>query len=138
MRKLIAVASAAALVLVIAAPVGGTPATRSPFDGFIHFCSSGPEDVRVTPGGTVRIRGSNTNQWATGNPYINGIESNVVLVNFSPVSGIVRLNVTLVPDAFPGSSWEIVQTIHFRPDGSVPSQGVGHGTGALNGMSHFH
>ena len=137
MRKLIAVASAAVLVLVTVATAAVASATRTPFVGFIHFCSSGPPDtVIVTPGGTEHIRGAtNINQWATGNSLIDGFENNVVLINFNPVSGIVRLDVTLEPAEYPGSTWEITQTIHFRPDGSVPSHGVGHGTGALQGMT---
>ena len=124
-------------VLAVGSVAAVTPATRTSFEGFIHFCSGGPPDtVIVTPGGTEHIRGAtNTNQWATGNPLIDGVENNVVLINFSPVSGIVHLNVTLEPTASPGSTWEITQAIHFRPDGSVPSKGVGHGTGALRGMT---
>jgi hypothetical protein len=133
----------AGLVGIIAVLAAGsvaavTPATRTEFEGFIHFCSSGPPDtVKITPGeNTAHIRGAtNNNQWVTGNPLIDGVENNVVLINFSPVSGIVRVNVTLEPTAYPGSTWEITQTIHLKPDGSVPSMGVGHGTGALHGMT---
>jgi hypothetical protein len=137
MKRLIAVASAAVLVLVIAAPVGGSPATRIEFEGFVHFCASGPADVRVTPWGQTRhVRGaSNLNLWATGNPLIDGIEINTVSANFTPTSGVIRLFRTLEPDAYPGSTWEIVQTNHFNPDGSLSAHGVGHGTGALTGMT---
>jgi len=136
MKKLITAASAAVLLLVFAASAVGTPATRTEFVGFIHFCGSGPDELfRVTPGGTVHIRGSNFNQWATTNPLIDGVENNIVLINFNPVGGNVHLDVTVEPDEYPGSTWEIRQSIHFRPDGSVSSKGVGHGTGALLGMT---
>jgi hypothetical protein len=137
MRKLIAIASAALLVFVIAAPVEGTPATRILFDGFLHSCSGGgPDTFRVTPGGTVHIKGlTNNNRWATGNPLIDGVESNVVFTSFNFKTQTIRLDITLVPDAYPGSTWEIMQAAQFRPDGSLQADGVGHGTGALRGMT---
>ena len=137
MRKLIAVASAAVLVLVIAAPVGGSPASRIYFEGLLHSCSEGPPDsINVTPGGTVHIKGfTNTNQWATGNALIDGVENNVVFVSVNFKTTVVRLDITLAPDAYPGSTWEIMQAAQFRPDGSLVADGVGHGTGALRGMT---
>ena len=137
MKKLIAVASAAVLMLVIAVPVGGSPATRIYFDGLMDSCSGGPPaSVKVTPSGTVHIKGlSNINQWATGNALIDGIESNVVMTSFNWKTQVIRLDITLVPDAFPGSTWEIMQAAQFRPDGSLVADGVGHGTGALRGMT---
>ena len=114
-----------------------TPATRTEFEGFIHFCSSGPPDkVIVTPGGkTLHLRGiSNSNEWVTGNPLIDGAESNSPNVNFNPTSGAVHLDVTLYPDGVMGT-WEIAQTLNFRGNGTFSSHGVGHGTGELHGMT---
>lgn len=137
MRKLIAVTSAAMLLLVTAALAAVTPATSIEFEGFAHFCVSGPANFSVTPGGqTLHIRdGANLNQWVTGNALIDGFETNTVSANFTPTSGVVRLFRTVEPDAYPGSTWEIVQTNHFNPDGSLSQHGVGHGTGALMGMT---
>jgi hypothetical protein len=56
---------------------------KTEFEGFIHFCGSGPpEDVIVTPGGkTVHIRGTtNFNEWVTGNDLIDGVETNIVSI----------------------------------------------------------
>jgi hypothetical protein len=117
--------------------VAVTPVTRIAFEGFAHFCASGPADVRVTPGGqTLHLRdGENLNQWVTGNALIDGFETNTVIANFTPNGGVIRLFRTLEPDAYPGSTWEIVQTNHFNPNGSISAHGVGHGTGALKGMT---
>lgn len=54
------VAAATGLLLVSSAYVQSAPANRTEFEGFIHFCTSGPPDkVIVTPGGkTQHIRGS--------------------------------------------------------------------------------
>jgi hypothetical protein len=81
MRKLAAVASVATVVLVALAPTDAPSATRTEFEGFIHFCSSSdPEVFRVAPGGTLHIRGvTNTNEWVTNNPYIDGPETNEVV-----------------------------------------------------------
>jgi hypothetical protein len=124
-------------VLAIGATADVATPTKEPFNGYLHFCgSTAPEKVIQTPGGTLHIRGAtNENRWDTGNPLIDGQETNTVIVNFSHVTGKVRAQMTLLPDAYPGSSWEITQTLHFRPDGSVPGKGVGHGTGALRGMT---
>lgn len=114
------------------------PAASTPFDGLIHFCRSGaPDKVLPTPGWyTLHIRGAtNLNRWETGNPLIDGIEQNKVLINFSPVTATVHIDATLVPDAYPGSTWEISQKIHIMRNGSVRSSGVAHGTGALKTMT---
>ena len=137
MKQLIAVTSAAVLGLVIAAPVNGSPATRTYFEGYLHACSGGPPDtVKVTPGGTVHIAGlTNINQWSTGNVLIDGVENNVVFTSFNWKTQVIRLDITLAPDAYPDSTWEIMQAAQFRPDGSLVADGVGHGTGDLRGMT---
>jgi len=136
MRKFIAVASAAVLVLVIGASAAGAPATRTLFEGFIHFCGGGPDEVFfVTPGGTVHFKGGmNFNYWETGNTFIDGPESNISHGNFNPTSGVVNLDVTLEPYAHSGT-WEISQILNFRGNGSFSGHGVGHGTGDLHGMT---
>jgi hypothetical protein len=136
MKKLIAVASAAVLLIFIAASAVGTPATRTPFEGFIHFCGGGPDEVFfVTPGGTEHFRGGiNFNHWFTGNTFIDGPENNTSNGNFNPTSGAVNLDVTLEPYAHSGT-WEIRQTLNFRGNGSFSGHGVGHGTGDLHGMT---
>ena len=137
MKKLIAVAFAVVFVLVTAAPAAVTPASHTEFEGFIHFCGGSPPDTVIeTPGGkTLHIRGgSNFNEWVTGNPLIDGPETNSPNVNFNPTSGAVHLDATIYPDAAVGT-WEIAQTLNFRGDGSFSSHGVGHGTGELHGMT---
>lgn len=115
-----------------------TPATRTEFAGFNHFCESIPfEDVRVTPGGTLHLQGArNRNQWVTGNPLIDGFEENVVDGNINLRTGTGRgnLELTLRPDAVEGA-WEIRSTVEIL--GGVPAgtSGVGHGTGELQGMT---
>lgn len=130
--------TAVLLMLAFGSMAAVAPATRTTFDGLIHFCGSGdPDKVLLTPGWyTLHITGAtNLNRWATGNPLIDGIENNRVLINFSPTTGTVHIDATLVPDAYPGSTWEISQEIHIMPDGSVTSSGVAHGTGALRTMT---
>ena len=135
MRKLIAVACTAALVLIIGTPADGTPATRMAFEGFIHFCvGNPPHELKVTPGGTVRLKATNQNLWAVNNPLIDGIETNVTSVNLNPSGGNVYLDVTLEPFAVDGT-WEITQTIQVQKDGTAIGHGVGHGTGDILGMT---
>lgn len=69
----------------------------------------------------------------TGNAFIDGPESNIPNINFNPTGGVVHLDVTLRPDGLMGT-WEISQTLHFYRNGTVSSNGVGHGTGDLQGM----
>ena len=112
-----------------------TAATQTEFEGFINFCESEPV-VRITPGGTLHLRGENRTQWVTGNSLIDGFEENAPLLNLNLKNGtgVVHLDVTLRPDAVNGT-WEIRQTVSvvdFAPAGST---GVGHGTGELQGMT---
>lgn len=107
------------------------------FAGFIHFCSGGPPDkFFVTPNGeTVHVRGaSNQNVWETGNPLIDGAETNQANININPSGGNVQLDVTVYPDGVLGT-WEISQTLHPDDTGTLVGKGVGHGTGELHGMT---
>ena len=110
-----------AAVIAAGSVAAVTPATRIEFDGLVHFCDSGPD--------------GNLNQWVTGNPLIDGFETNTASVNVSPTGVVIHLDRTLEPAAYFGSTWEIVQTNHFNPNGFLSSHGVGHGTGALKGMT---
>jgi len=114
-----------------------TPATKVEFEGFAHSCGCGPIDIKVTPGGqTIHVRdGFCLGQWVTGNALIDGYETVTSHGEVTPKGLILHLFRTLEPDAYPGSSWEIVQTEHIKPDGSTSSHAVGHATGALKGMT---
>ena len=111
-------------------------ATHAQFDGFICFGPSTRGDVRVTPGGTIHLRGfSNVNQWVGHNALIDGIEHNMVDANIDrDRSGVVHLDVSLQPDGMNGT-WEIRQTLTIRNGVSAGGTGVGHGTGDLRGMT---
>ena len=129
-------ASTAVLVLVTSAHAEGKPTNRIPFEGFVHFCGGGPDEVYfVTPGGTEHFWGGiNFNYWSTGNTFIDGEESNVSHGNFNPTSGVVKLDVTLEPGGQSGT-WEIIQILNFKGNGTFSGHGVGHGTGDLQGMT---
>ena len=137
MRKPVAFTSPAALLLLLALlPTTAPSADATEFEGFIHFCSSGPpEAFSVTPGGTVHVRGAtNTNVWATNNPYLDGTETNeAVTININRQGrGNVTLHATLEPFAFDGA-WEITLILTISKDG-VFGHGVGHETGELRSM----
>jgi hypothetical protein len=137
MTKLTAAPFAATVVLGAFTPAVAPSAISVEFNGLIHFCSSSPAEViRVTPGGTVHIRGAtNTNLWATNSPYVDGPETNeVASINFNRQGdGNVVLHVSLDPLAFDGT-WEITQKVTVGEEGGL-GRGVGHGTGELRGMT---
>ena len=84
----------------------------------------------------MHIRGAtNTNVWATNNPFVDGPETNeVVSLNVNRQGGgNVTLHATLEPLAFDGT-WEITLNLTIEADG-VFGHGVGHGTGELRGMT---
>ncbi|MGH7663266.1 MAG: hypothetical protein ACRENI_03065 [Gemmatimonadaceae bacterium] len=115
-----------------------TPATRTEFAGFIHFCESAPfENVRLTPGSTLHLDGArNQNLWVTGNPLVDGIAENVVggMINLNNGTGVGHLEVAVTPEAVEGT-WEIKSTVKIVGGAPGGSRGVGHGTGELDGMT---
>lgn len=112
--------------------------SRTGFEGFIYSCDgSPPEEVRVTDGGTLHVRGlSNENRWVTGNPLLDGVVTNVVDLNVELKNGAghVHGTGTLAPDAVDGE-WKL--DFHIDPSGNawVGARGSGHGTGELTGLS---
>ena len=114
------------------------PATRTEFEGFIHFCGgTDPTKINVTPGDILHFKeGTNQNVRVTGNLLIDGVEHNVVdaNINLKSGSGSVHLAVSLKPDAVEGT-WEIRQTVTISGGAPAGSRGVGHGTGDLQGMT---
>src|SRR4051812_26878981 len=107
------------------------------FQGVINFCESqDPSRFNITPGGTLHFAGGNRNQWATGNPLIDGTETNEVLVNLDLKNGdgAAHLDVTLQPDAVNGT-WEMNQKVTLRGGVPVSSTGHGRGTGDLQGLT---
>jgi hypothetical protein len=113
--------------------VSATGASTTQFDGFINFChNAGLIGFTATPGGTLHFGVANENRWVTGNPLIDGLEHNTGDANINPFGQVVvRLQNSLKPDAVNGT-WEIVQQLRI---GDGVSTGVGHGTGALHGMT---
>lgn len=108
------------------------------FEGFIYTCGgSAPEDVRVTDGGTLHVRGArNENRWVTDNPLLNGVVNNVVNFNVEQKNGAGHAHGTgtLVPDAVDGE-WKLDFHIDLSGKAWVGARGSGHGTGELTGMS---
>jgi hypothetical protein len=115
-----------------------TSATRTKFDGFIHFCEiTPPDDIRVTPGNTVHITGAkNRNLFDTGNPLVDGFLENVVDVNnnLNNLTGSVHITAILSPFAVDGT-WEIQATNQLIRGVLIGVRAVGHGTGELQGMT---
>ena len=107
------------------------PASRTEFDGFINFCQGDFTGFRVTPGGTAHLDVANEHLWVTGNPLIDGIETNTGSGVIDPHGLVVNLDLSLKPTAVNGT-WEIRQQFRI-PDGTT--SGVGHGTGDLRGMT---
>ena len=117
---------------------GAVAPPRTGFEGFIYSCDGAPPDeVRVTPGGTLHITGvSNENRWVTGHPLLDGVVTNVVDLNTDLKSGAghVHGTATLVPDAVDGE-WKLDFHIDVSGMGWVGARGSGRGTGDLTGMS---
>ena len=117
----------------LTASVAAGTASSTEFDGFDNNCFSADlTKFNATPGGTVHFRVSNENRWVTGNPLIDGVETNTGAANINSTGqGVVHLTSSLKPDAVNGT-WEI-QTHLSLPD--FIGFGVGHGTGDLQGMT---
>jgi len=136
------------LFAIGALAIGGSAAADSPvaagwipeigsFDGFIHFCgdSIGGEIVEQRPDGTVVSRGkmNRGNRWQTGNPLVDGTETNMVSAAFDPQigRGVATIVGRLAPSAHAGTwlNWQAL-TLGAQGDSSV---GFGIGDGALAG-----
>jgi hypothetical protein len=115
-----------------------TPTTRTPFDGFIDFCTGVPPGgIRITPSGVLHDHGFRVrNLWITGNSLVDGFAELVVDVqlNLNTGKGVAHVAITLSPDAVKGT-WEISQELTLAGDIPIGGSGVGHGTGALQGMT---
>jgi|SRR4051812_2617355 hypothetical protein len=107
------------------------PASSTQFDGFINFCEPGPVTDFKESGTTIHFRVSNLNKWVTGNPLIDGYETNTGRAVIDPHGLVVNLGNSIKPDAVNGT-WEIKQQFRI-PDGTT--SGVGRGTGDLLGMT---
>ena len=116
--------------------VAAVPA-QTGFQGFICFGTSTGGYDWTTNGGTWHFRnGQNQNRWVTGNPLIDGVETNVadMNLNLKNGTGTIHLDESVKPDAVNGT-WEIRETVQFRGGALVSASGVGHGTGDLQGMT---
>ena len=106
-------------------------ASTTEFNGFINFCEPGPVTNFKESGATVHFQVSNLNKWVTGNPLIDGYETNTGSAVIDPHGLVVNLDNSVKPDAVNGT-WEINQQFRI-PDGTT--SGVGRGTGDLRGMT---
>jgi hypothetical protein len=114
----------------------GTAATRTEFEGLIHPCGGTPTEETVTPGDVLHLLATNRNEWVTGNPLVDGVESNVarININLKTGKGVANIRSTITPDGVEGT-WEMRYQV--RVTGGFPgsARGVGHGTGELHGMT---
>jgi hypothetical protein len=114
------------------ASVAVAAASSTEFDGFDNACVGGSFNFNATPGGTVHFDVSNENTWVTGNPLLDGVETNTGAANINNNGdGVVHLYLSLKPDAVNGT-WEITEQLKLP---SFAGFGVGHGTGDLRGMT---
>jgi hypothetical protein len=111
-------------------------AARTEFGGFIHPCGGAVTDETVTPGDVLHQLAANRNEWVTGEPLIDGVESNVVRININLKSGggIANVRSTITPEGVEGT-WELRYQVKVIGGGPATARGVGHGTGELRGMT---
>lgn len=113
----------------------------SSFEGQIAFCDppAPPVDVVELPGGiTITTFVNENNVWVTGNPLVDGVEKNRVVVVFDPSlppdvppNNQARVDSSIDVAAFEGG-WRIRQRLEFSPEGTT-SFGIGFGLGDLRG-----
>lgn len=135
-RAIAAVALGITLVLTLTSPVAAAP-ERIPFAGVFYPCGGTNGDEFVS-GSVLHFRNAeNYNLWATGNPLLDGPEVNVVNgdINLKTGTGVAHPRTTVYPVAVDGT-WEIRITVTVAETG-LTAHGVGHGTGALAGMTIF-
>ena len=75
-------------------PPVSAAAARVEFGGSIHPCGGELTEERVTPGGVVHQLATNRNVWVTGNPLLDGVETNVVRIVINSKTGAGVANVT--------------------------------------------
>ena len=111
-------------------------AARTEFEGFIHPCGGALTEERVTPGGVVHQLATNRNEWVTGVPLLDGVETNVVriIVNSKTGRGIANVTSTITPEGVEGA-WKLKYQVKVIDGGPATARGVGHGTGELRGMT---
>ena len=146
MRRLIRLAAGIGLTLVLGA-VGSVAYADSPdhrksfvrvseFSGHIIFCApqTDPIDVKVLPNGVEIVTFKNIgNVWRTGNPLVDGVEKNIVVVTFDPASPTITAKIRGKIDvAALDGKWKFRQRLTAGPDGES-SFGLGLGFGDLHG-----
>ena len=125
-----------ALSLALVSPAAAAP-ERIPFAGVFYPCS-GTSGEEFVGGNVLHFRNAeNYNLWVTGNPLLDGPEVNVVNgdINLKTGTGVAHPRTTVYPVAVDGT-WEIQITVAVAESG-LTAHGVGHGTGALQGMTIF-
>lgn len=114
-----------------------TPAAaRTGFEGFIHPCGGALTEETVTPGNVLHQVATNRNEWVTGNPLVDGVETNVVRININLKTGkgVANVRSTITPKGVDGT-WELRYQVKVVDGGPATARGVGHGTGDLRGMT---
>jgi len=135
-RHTLPIALAAVLALTLTSPAAAAP-ERIPFAGVFYPCG-GTAGEEFVGGNVLHFRNAeNYNLWATGNPLLDGPEVNVVNgdINLKTGTGVAHPRTTVYPVAVDGT-WEIQITVAVAESG-LTAHGVGHGTGALQGMTIF-
>lgn len=111
-------------------------ASVTPFEGVIAFCDppTPPINVQELPGGIIILTFVNSNNiWVTGNPFVDGRETNRVRLTIDPASpvDVARIKSEVDVAAVDGS-WRVLQRLEFGPEG-VAGFGIGFGRGDLHG-----
>ncbi len=117
-------------------PPVSTASARIEFEGSIHPCGGELTKERVTPGGVVHQLATNRNEWVTGNPLLDGVETNVVriVINSKTGRGVANVTSTITPEGVDGT-WELRYQVKVIDNNPATARGVGRGTGELRGMT---
>jgi len=136
LASLVAVAASVAAVLSFPLNSGAASVTAIPFTAIRYGCSATDGEAFVTADKILHVRNAiNHNLWVASTPYLTGYADNVVNADIDLATGVgnAHPHQTMKPFAYEGT-WEAQVQIKIRPDGNE-SDGVGHGTGVLTGMT---
>ena len=128
------VASASALLAL--QPVHAAAASVVPFSARMYLCSFEPEIDRVSGNKMLHLYNAvNHNLWVATTPLITGWEDNTVdgTINLEKGTGVAHAHSVMRPFAY-DATWQVVVQLTVTPSG-LDAYGIGHGTGALRGMT---
>lgn len=122
------------------APADAAATTTVPFTARMYLCSFEPETDRVSGDKILHIYNAvNHNLWVATTPLITGLEDNSVdaTINLTTGTGVAHAHSVMRPFAYDGT-WQVIVQLTVTPTG-LEGDGIGHGTGALQGMTmKFH